>query len=144
MKRRKDDWRPIPGFERYEAAPDGRIRRAPAILSQSPSTLGYKRVTLYDAAGKMVSVPVHRAVAMAFHGAAPEGKVCACHVDGNRLNNAANNLYWGSHKENAGDRKAHDRARKRALSVHQLKQCQKPIENHMLASSPKALVRDRS
>jgi hypothetical protein len=38
---------------------------------------------------------VHRLVAEAFHGPAPEGKPYACHGDNNPQNNVPDNLRWG-------------------------------------------------
>lgn len=53
------------------------------------------------------AISVHRLVAYAFHGAPPEGKPYACHKDGDRRNNAAENLYWGDADDNAQDAQRH-------------------------------------
>lgn len=45
--------------------------------------------------------PVHRLVAEAFLGLAPEGKPQVDHIDRNRANNCLENLHWVSAKENA-------------------------------------------
>lgn len=49
---------------------------------------------------------VHRLVLMAFVGEPPPGMI-ACHNDGNRSNNAIENLRWGTHSENQRDRIKH-------------------------------------
>lgn len=49
---------------------------------------------------------VHRLILEAFTGAAPKG--CeGCHNDGNKNNNAIDNLRWDTGANNAGDRKRH-------------------------------------
>jgi len=105
-------WLPIPGYEGlYEASDDGRVRsvlphpkgRTPArhVLAQSVHSNGYANVGLRNASGRKV-IGVHRLVALAFHGAPNPGDE-ACHIDGNKLNNHARNLRWGTHAENVGD-----------------------------------------
>lgn len=49
---------------------------------------------------------VHRLVAEAFHGPARAGQVIR-HLDGNRRNNAAFNVRWGTYTENNHDMVAH-------------------------------------
>jgi hypothetical protein len=49
---------------------------------------------------------VHRLVCEAFHGPAPFA-ADACHLDGNKLNNRADNLQWASRLENARHKEAH-------------------------------------
>jgi DNA-binding XRE family transcriptional regulator len=49
---------------------------------------------------------VHYLVCSTFHGPRPEGYECR-HKDGNRGNNTAANLAWGTHKQNAEDMVRH-------------------------------------
>lgn len=59
---------------------------------------GYVRVNL-KGAGKVL---VHRLVLSAFAGECPEGMI-ARHIDGNRLNNRADNLTWGVKKRKCSE-----------------------------------------
>jgi hypothetical protein len=45
---------------------------------------------------------IHHLVATAFIGPRPEGMLC-CHLDDDRDNNNAANLYWGTPKQNTAD-----------------------------------------
>lgn len=56
--------------------------------------------------GVHVLKQVSRLVCAAFHGPCPEGMEC-CHNDGNKLNNAAWNLRWDTHRANIVDRTNH-------------------------------------
>lgn len=49
---------------------------------------------------------IHRLVCEAFHGPSAPGLEVR-HLDGNRYNNAANNLAWGTKRENEEDRLRH-------------------------------------
>jgi hypothetical protein len=110
------EWRPIPGFNKYEASSEGQIRRAVGgsgasplrVLKLTPRPDGYLRVTLYADDGRMHTKQVHRMVCAAFHG--PKWDRHACHRDGEKTNNAATNLYWGTPLDNARDRVTHARA----------------------------------
>lgn len=46
------------------------------------------------------NVKIHRMVCEAFHGLAPFEKAVVIHIDENALNNRADNLKWGTQKEN--------------------------------------------
>lgn len=99
-------WKPIPGFEVYEASSCGLIRRReicegsqglPLRMWQSAS--GYSQVALcLD--GKKSTLHVHTLVALAFHGVRPEGHVID-HVDRCKTNNAAFNLEYVTRGMNA-------------------------------------------
>lgn len=69
-----------------------------------PST-GYAKVRLW-VNGRRLTCSVHRLVCAAFHGK-PAAGLDACHNDGDRLNNRADNLRWGSRSENNLDAVAH-------------------------------------
>ncbi|MDJ0489126.1 HNH endonuclease [Rhodococcus qingshengii] len=75
-------------------------------ITPTTDTYGYAKVRL-SINGKRTKVPVARLVAEAFHGLRPTPDHQICHVDGNKLNNRAENLRWGTAKENAADRDSH-------------------------------------
>ena len=55
---------------------------------------------------KQHRVSVHRLIATTFYGVRPDRMVCR-HLDGNKRNNSASNLTWGTQKENIDDCKLH-------------------------------------
>ena len=59
--------------------------------------------------GRRKSRYLHRLIAEAFHGPCPDGHQCR-HLDGDRSNNAAANLAWGTPQENNADKAAHGTA----------------------------------
>ena len=104
------DWlRPIPQRPDYWATSSG------AILSTKKGRLrrlsghihggGYRYVMLSFGGGKAKQA-VHRLVASAFLGLPKEGQLCR-HLNGDQLDNRAENLAWGSHVDNALDRVLH-------------------------------------
>lgn len=107
---REEVWLPIPGFEGvYSASSFGRIRRDRAgqgaraghILKQCGGRKdGYLFVNLHDI---RVQRPrpylVHRLVASAFFGSAPDG-YCANHLNSDRTDNRVENLEWTTYKGN--------------------------------------------
>ena len=74
-------------------------------LSASPNEKGYLQVSV-SINGKITSRSVHALVLDAFKGKRPSGLI-ARHLDGNKRNNTPENLCYGTHYENAQDRKAH-------------------------------------
>ncbi|QRP48975.1 NUMOD4 motif-containing HNH endonuclease [Amycolatopsis sp. FDAARGOS 1241] len=113
-----ETWKPVPGYEgQYEVSDIGRVRsldrvdprgqrRKGQVSRPGIDSRGYRVVAL-SKNGVKTRFSVHRLVALAFHGSAPEGKPNACHKDGDSLNNCAENLYWGSQFENMQDRLRH-------------------------------------
>ena len=94
-------WKPIKDFEDYyEVSNKGYIRNKRTKLVLKPYTInsGYKCLKL-TVNRKVTSILVHRAVATAF---IPNDsfKRTVNHVDGNKLNNSADNLEWSTHSEN--------------------------------------------
>lgn len=109
-------WAPVPGYEGfYEVSDRGRVRSLDRwvrrgggtqfwrgrVLRQQERT-GYRAVTLQRDGRR--TFRVHRLVAMAFVGG--DGPVCR-HLDGNPLNNSADNLAWGTSSDNSEDSRRH-------------------------------------
>lgn len=65
---------------------------------------------LFNLGGK--SYLVHRLIAAKFLPAPERDNMLVCHKDGNKQNNAANNLYYGTPKQNADDTVNHFRNNK--------------------------------
>lgn len=113
----EERWRPVRGFVGlYEVSNLGRVRSISRyvkfgrgekliegrILAQSMSA-GYPAVCLCD--GPYQSKRnIHRLVAEAF--VPGEGEVVR-HLDGDQMNSRAENLAWGSHKDNEADKVRH-------------------------------------
>lgn len=103
---------PVPFFD-YEIHPSGAIVSRMMWRGQSSRPLhqyadknGYRRVHLVINKRRRW-YRVHRLVCEAYHGAPPVATPMACHRDGNKDNNCAENLYWGSAQENVNDRTGH-------------------------------------
>ena len=122
-------WKWIPGYEVYYQVsnkgrirsvdrkiyhPQGPMRRKGALMKQR-LVKGYQMVCL--SMGKREHMTVHKAVLLAFpRGVGDQSR----HLDGNRLNNHASNLMWGTATENAADRYEHgtySHGERRAKSV---------------------------
>lgn len=101
-------WRPAPNYEGYSACTDGRVRndKTGRVLKPSKNKVGYatSKLTLH---GEAKTINMHRVVANAFWGDAPEGMIIN-HQDGNRMNNALSNLEYVTRSANVlhGRRKA--------------------------------------
>ena len=119
------EYRPIPGVIGYEAGSDGSVRSVGRLIVKRDGKggtytacleahilkpwlagSGYHYVRLGQD-GPQSSV--HRFVCIAFHGLPPVGKEVA-HLDGDGLNNAADNLAWVTHSENEKHKQAHGTA----------------------------------
>ena len=103
----------VPQFPGYKADRDGSIisfkYNKPRKLIQHLGTNGYKSVSMTRFDGEIKRVMVHRIIAMTFHGECPEGMEVR-HLDGNRLNNSADNLMYGTRSENRQDSENHGTA----------------------------------
>lgn len=113
-------WRPIPGFDGYEASAEGQIksykRGAARLLRGCLDKDGYRTVCLTRSDGRPVVRPVHQFVVLAFHGPRPDGMEEIRHLDGDRLNNAASNLRYGTRSENRRDSVRHGTCRNALLT----------------------------
>jgi hypothetical protein len=109
-------WLPITGFEgRYEVSGQGRVRALftgkqgivpPRLIGSGCEASGYRRVTLYNAAGGKYRSEVHRIVLNAFVGPCPEGLVCR-HLNGKPADCRLVNLRWDTQKANIADTLEH-------------------------------------
>lgn len=102
-------WREHPRYPGYFISNYGRVRgRSGLLLRQSPSR-GYLRVAVI-ADGQRKDLRLHQAVLEAFVGPRPAPEMESSHMDGNPLNNRADNLKWCTKAENAQQRTAHGRS----------------------------------
>ena len=90
-------WQPIPGFDGYEASSEGRIRNAAGVIKPFRLSKSYLGVCINSK-----NCYVHHLVAEAFHGPRPKGLNC-CHRNDVADDNRAENLYWGTQRQNRLD-----------------------------------------
>ncbi len=111
----QEEWRPIVGYEDlYEISSLGRVRSLDRYTYGKNgskrlhkgrylkpfTTHGYKVIDLYKDK-KRKHCKVHRLVAEAFIlNDDPENKTDVNHIDGDKSNNAINNLEWCTRREN--------------------------------------------
>lgn len=118
-------WKPIPGFDGYEASTHGRIRswiRPGGRRRVEPLVLKHKVSNGYHLVGlcrnsRVHSMTVHQLVLMTHVGPRPPGLQCRHFPDPTRSNNRVDNLSWGTAKENADDRAVHGTVLRGAESV---------------------------
>lgn len=103
----------IPG---YEVTRDGKVFSVSSNwrgygrreLKQIPNEYGYPSVRL-TIAGVRKRYTVHSLVARLYLGPKPGQYHEVRHLDGDKMNPCAENLAWGTRKENADDRERHGR-----------------------------------
>lgn len=118
-----EQWRPVVGHEdSYEVSSHGRMRSLDRVYADSRGWMYHRRGKLLNPGlsgtkGKQyrhVSLTmgarqkVHAIVAAAFIGPRPPG-MQVCHIDGDRFNNQADNLRYGTPSENNLDIGCHGR-----------------------------------
>lgn len=123
---------------KYEVTPDGRVFSLDSNwrgygsreLVQQLNSHGYPSVRMY-VHGIRKRMLVHTLVANKYLPPRPSEIHQIRHLDGNKLNNSASNLAWGTAKENADDRKSHgmtscgikhSKATRRGLLVKKLRE----------------------
>ena len=96
-----EKWEKVDGVQ-YEISDHGRLRRiGQRKLTNGSIREGYLYVNLKTENGHKFK-SIHRLVAEAFV-PNPENKELVDHIDGNRINNYANNLRWVTAEENANN-----------------------------------------
>lgn len=93
-----EEWRPVTDYPNYEVSNYGKIRNKHTlqILSQRVRG-GYLASALYNNDGRR-DIPVHRAEMFAFHN--KESDMEVNHIDGNKMNNALENLEYCTRSDN--------------------------------------------
>jgi NUMOD4 motif/HNH endonuclease len=116
------NWKPIPGWPRYEASTDGQIRiQATGRVLAQRLRVGdeYLVVDLYGEPGPGSNRPNRRIrktigvnilVCMAFHGPRPSTRHEAAHCNGKKEDNSSGNLRWATRLENEWDKRCHGTA----------------------------------
>ena len=108
-----EEWKPVPGFQGYEASTEGRIRsvtrRVPVyhgertvvgqIIKPKVKRDGYLSAFMTDDSGKVRCWTVHKIIMLTFVGERPKG-MQILHLDDNRHNCALRNLRYGTAQEN--------------------------------------------
>lgn len=111
----------VPNWPRYSISDEGDViskdmcvgakggklaTRKGRVLSLAKKSNGYLCVTLTNGK-KREQILVHRLVALAFHGAPPYPDAHVLHGDGDKTNNRADNLRWGTPADNHADTEKH-------------------------------------
>jgi hypothetical protein len=95
-----EQWKPVLGYEGlYEVSDQGRVKSRKGFITPKPTNNGYLRTDLWKS-GVRWRPTIHRLVAEHF---IPNLRQCpqVNHKDGNKSNNAAQNLEWCTASENA-------------------------------------------
>ena len=87
---------------------DGRVQGPSGTWLKPSPVKGYPSITYGPRANKR-TLKIHVLVCLAFHGPKPSPDHEVCHKNGNRQDNRASNLRWGTQAENMADRDAHGR-----------------------------------
>ena len=90
----REEWREIAGADGYFVSSMGRVRHGERMLKPQKKGVDYTGLRIR---GKYIAV--HRIVAQAFI-PNPEGLPEVNHKDGDKRNNAVENLEWVSHRKN--------------------------------------------
>ena len=94
-------WKEIPGYPNYEASPEGKIRKADnqqILKARLQPGKAYLMVFIRLPDGRRVKRYVHRLVALAYC-ESKEGSTEVHHLNGDVLDNRAENLVWISKRE---------------------------------------------
>jgi hypothetical protein len=116
----EEEWKPIPGFSRYEVSNDGLIMNIESgeILTDKPRAGGYVTKQLTNDDGKSKTVNVHWCVCIAFHGDPPTDNHTIDHINKIRHDNRELNLKWATESEqNLNQNKTTDLKRYTLLQI---------------------------
>lgn len=117
-------WRPCAEVEGYEASNDGRVRSIERVILCEDGiherhyrsreltpwlTRGYQCVQLVQGKGIRRKTYVHTLICEAFHGPRPSAAHQVRHLNGDKTDNRAENLKWGTASENNFDVVSHGR-----------------------------------
>jgi len=97
-----EEWKDIPGYEKYQVSSLGRVRRGLRIIALCTDSRGYKSFTA-SIKNIKTTVGVHRALALAF---IPQidGKPEVDHINRNPSDNTIENLRWSNRCEQQANR----------------------------------------
>jgi hypothetical protein len=105
------NWKQHPTYKNYYFCDDGRVmskaKKNSSILAGTKC--GQQKYIGIPVKGSK-KIYVHRTVCELFNGKPKKGQVCR-HLDGDKYNNSASNLAWGSHYENSQDSIKHGKTR---------------------------------
>ena len=115
-QKKKEIWRTVPSFAKYEVSTLGTIRnkKTKHVLSCQTCDKGYARTGLMQN-GKQKTSYVHRLVALTFI-PNPKQKRTVNHKDHNKLNNSVENLEWATTTEQNRHKKKVPREIQRLMS----------------------------
>jgi hypothetical protein len=99
-------WKRIPEFDNYFASQDGKVKKVvinehgiKEVILKKRTISGYDAFSLIHKNGKSKTVYLHRILAVCFLPAHEHAADCrVVHLDGNKTNNAIENLAWMSPK----------------------------------------------
>lgn len=114
-----EKWNPSPVFPNsYLVSRSGEVFsiRRQIILKPTTDNKGYHHYSLSEN-GVRIHAKAHRLIALAFV-PNPEGKPQIDHIDGDKTNNAADNLRWVTNKENSRNPATLPRLQEHARSLH--------------------------
>lgn len=95
-----ETWRGVIGWEdQYEVSDQGRVRRAPKILATFLNKDGLPSINLQNEDGEKLKKRVHHLVLETFKGDCPNAFRRCRRLNGNKLDNRAENLEWSDGPE---------------------------------------------
>lgn len=98
VQMKKEEWKHISGFPKYEVSSNGRVRKGELVMRAFDNGLGYMVLRIKNEFGRK-RFYVHRLVMSTFS-PSPSPKLEVNHIDHNKKNNSLENLEWVSHRDN--------------------------------------------